>query len=112
MSDVESGGGGAFDPQALMEQALQMQQQLEAARAEAEAETVEGSAGGGKVNVTMTGGGDVTAVRIDPSVVVADDVEMLEDLVMAAMHDASTKATALARSKMGGLGDLLGGLGA
>lgn len=106
MSEIVEPGG--FDPSALLSQALEMQQRLMAAQAEAEAEIVEGSAGGGKVKVTMTGGGEVTAVRIDPSVVVADDVEMLEDLIVAALHDAAHRASDLAQSAMGGLGGLAG----
>ncbi|MHB8464670.1 MAG: YbaB/EbfC family nucleoid-associated protein [Acidimicrobiales bacterium] len=108
MSEIEGSGQG-FDPQALLAQALEMQERLIAAQADAAAEVVEGSAGGGKVKVTMTGAGEVTAVRIDPSVVVADDVEMLEDLILAALHDAAGRASALAHDAMGGLG-ALGGL--
>jgi DNA-binding YbaB/EbfC family protein len=113
MSDIEQPADApGFDPQALLAQALEMQQQLMAAQADAAAETVEGTSGGGKVKVTMTGAGEVTAIRIDPSVVLPDDVEMLEDLLLAAVHDASARATELAREAMGGLGGLLGGLGA
>jgi len=102
-----------FDPQALLAQALEMQQRLMDAQAEAAAETVEGSAGGGKVKVTMAGTGEVTAVRIDPSVVVPEEVEMLEDLVLAALHDAAARVADLAQHQMdaGGLGDLLAGGG-
>ena len=97
-----------FDPQALLAQALEMQQRLASAQEAAATETVEGQAGGGKVRITMTGAGEVTAVRIDPSVVVAEEVELLEDLVLAALHDASTRAAAQAQSQLG-LGDLFGG---
>jgi len=101
----------SFDPEALLAQALEMQQRLMEAQAEAASETVEGSAGGGAVRVTMTGAGEVTAVRLDPSVVVADEVEMLEDLILAALRDASSQVAALADQQMdiGGLGDLFGG---
>lgn len=97
-----------FDPQALLAQALEMQQRLASAQEAAATETVEGQAGGGKVRITMTGAGEVTAVRIDPSVVVAEEVELLEDLVLAALHDASTRAAAQAQAQLG-LGDLFGG---
>lgn len=114
--------GGAFDPQALLAQALEMQQRLMDAQDEAAAGTVEGSSGGGKVTVTMTGAGEVTAVRLDPSVVNADEVDLLEDLILAALHDAAAQAAEMAQSQMGldlgslfgsgsgGLGGLLGGL--
>jgi hypothetical protein len=93
-------------------------QQAISAQAETARTTVEGSAGGGVVTVTMTGAGEVTAVRIAPEVVDPDDVEMLQDLVVAALHDAGLRATELQRRAMGvlggldmsGLGDVLGGL--
>ncbi|GAC1318412.1 MAG: hypothetical protein NVSMB12_17220 [Acidimicrobiales bacterium] len=100
-----------FDPQALLAQALEMQQRLMDAQADAATEVVEGRAGSGKVVVTMTGAGEVTSVRIDPSVVVADEVDLLEDLILAALHDAATQAAARAQQGLGGLGDLLGGGG-
>jgi len=102
-----------FDPQALLAQALEMQQRLLDAQAEAAAATVEGTSGGGKVVVTMTGTGDVTAVRLDRSVVDPDDVELLEDLIVAALHDAATKVGAAAEERLGpgllgGVGDMFG----
>jgi len=80
-----------FDPATLMARALEMQQRLIDAQAEAESETVEGIAGGGKVRVTMTGAGEVTSVRIDPSVVDPNEVDLLEDLILAALRDAATR---------------------
>jgi DNA-binding YbaB/EbfC family protein len=102
-----------FDPQALLARALEMQQRLLDAQAEAADETIEGTAGGGKVRVTMTGTGEVTAVRIDPSVVDPSEVDLLEDLVVAAFRDAATRVGLLAEQRMGaglgGLADLFGG---
>jgi hypothetical protein len=98
----------------ILQQAQQMQQQLmdaQAALAEAE---VTGQAGNGLVTVTMTAAGDVRAVRIDPKVVDPEDVETLQDLLVAAMQDASREAQQLQMEKMGplaGLGDAVGGLG-
>jgi nucleoid-associated protein EbfC len=106
-----------FDPQALLAQALELQQRLLDAQAQAAEQTVEGTAGGGKVTVTMTGDGEVTAVRMDPSVVDPAEVELLEDLLVAALRDASTRVAAAAEERLGsdmlggGLGDLLGGGG-
>ena len=94
----------------LLGQAMKMQQELQAAQAEAAAQTVEGVSGGGVVRVTATGAGEITNVKIDPKVVDPSDVEMLEDLVLAAIHDAAMKAQELTQEAMGGLsfGGLLG----
>jgi len=101
--------------QQLMKQAQKMQRDLAEAQAELAQTQVEGSAGGGLVTATVSGSGELQAIRIDPKVVDPDDVETLQDLVIAAMHDASAKAGELASEKMGpltgGLGGGLGGLG-
>lgn len=100
-----------FDMNALMQQAMEMQSQLAEAQAQAAEQTVEGTAGAGMVTVSMTGAGEVTKVRIDPGVVDPADVSMLEDLLLAAFHDAAGKVAALQQQAMGGLGNLLGGGG-
>jgi DNA-binding YbaB/EbfC family protein len=87
----------------------QMQQQLMDAQQTAAAQVVEGRAGGGVVTVTVTGGLEFRDVTIDPSVVDPDDVQMLQDLVLAAIRDAVTRANELNREALGGLG-LGGGL--
>ncbi len=113
MSDALGGGLGGLDLEALMQQAQAMQEQMEKAhQAQAEA-MVEGSAGGGKVTVTMTGVGEFVNVHIDPDAVDPDDVELLEELVLAALRDAGTKAAAVQTQTMGTVGDDLdlGGLG-
>jgi DNA-binding YbaB/EbfC family protein len=84
--------GGQPDMNALLKQAQKMQEQLLAARAEAETKEVEGQAGGGMVKVRVTGGMEFQGVTIDPAAVDPDDVSMLEDLVLAAIRDAVTKA--------------------
>jgi nucleoid-associated protein EbfC len=96
--------------QQIMKQAQQMQQQLLAAQQELTTVEVEGSAGGGLVRATMTGGGELTALTIDPSAVDSDDVETLQDLVVAAVRDAARAAADLAQEKMGPLTGGLGGL--
>jgi hypothetical protein len=98
-----------FDLQAMLAQAQAMQQKLLDAQQAANDETVEGSAGGGMVRITATGAGDVTAVRIDPKAVDPADVEMLEDLVLAALHDVAARVSELSQERFGQLG--LGGLG-
>ena len=101
--------GGQPDMNALLKQAQKMQEQLLAARAEAETQEVEGQAGGGMVKVRVTGGMEFRSVSIDPAAVDPDDVSMLEDLVLAAIRDAVTKAGQISEQAMGGLD--LGGLG-
>jgi nucleoid-associated protein EbfC len=99
------------DMSALLAQAQQVQQQLmEAQEALANAE-VQGQAGGGLVQVTTKGSGEIVAVRIDPKVVDPDDVETLQDLILGALADASKQVTILAQSKLGPLAGGLGDLG-
>ena len=93
---------------ALLAQAQQMQQQLMQAQEELAATDVHGQAGGGLVQVTMKGSGEVVAVSIDPKVVDPDDVETLQDLIVGALAEASAQVTILAQSR---LGPLAGGLG-
>ena len=98
--------------QQLMKQAMEMQQQLAAAQAQLAEAEVTGTAGGGLVSATMTGSGELTAVTISPEAVDPDDVETLQDLVVAAVRDASRAANELAASTMGPVtGGLGGGLG-
>ena len=93
---------------ALLAQAQQMQQQLmEAQQQLAEAE-VHGQAGGGLVQVSVKGSGEVVAVTIDPKVVDPDDIETLQDLIVGALADASGKVNALAQQR---LGSVAGGMG-
>jgi DNA-binding YbaB/EbfC family protein len=93
----------------LLKQAQKMQEQLMEAQASAAEQVVEGQSGGGVVKVTVTGGMEFQSVSIDPDAVDPDDVAMLEDLVLAAIHDAVAKANQLTQQAMGGLD--LGGLG-
>ena len=109
-------GGAPPNMQQLMKQAQRMQQQLEAAQAELAATEVTGTAGGGLVTATLLGSGELTALRIDPKAVDPDDVETLQDLIVAAVRDASRGVAELAADTMGpltgGAGGLdLGGLG-
>jgi len=93
----------------LLKQAQKMQEQLMEAQAAAADQVIEGQAGGGVVKVTVTGGMEFRSVTIDPDAVDPDDVTMLEDLVLAAIHDAVAKVNDLSQQAMGGLD--LGGLG-
>ncbi|MGI5835334.1 MAG: YbaB/EbfC family nucleoid-associated protein [Chloroflexota bacterium] len=81
----------------------QMQQRLLKAQEELGKETVEGTAGGGAVKITMTGHQKVQSVTIDPEVVDPEDVEMLQDLVTAAINEAVSKSHELASKRLGSL---------
>lgn len=107
--DATPGGGLPADLGGLLEQATRMQEQLLAAQAAAAEQEVTGQAGGGVVRVTVSGGGEFRDVAIDPKVVDPTDVEMLQDLVLAALHDAMAKVQELQQSSLGGLD--LGGMG-
>ena len=84
-------GGGGFNMQQMMRQAQKMQEQMAKAQEELAELSVTGSAGGGMVEITLSGNRDVEAVVIKPEAVDPDDVEMLEDLVAAAIGDALAK---------------------
>jgi nucleoid-associated protein EbfC len=100
--------GGVGDLGGLLESA----QQAFSAQAQAAQQVVEGSAGGGVVTVEMTGNGEVRSVTLAPEVVDPDDIDMLQDLIVAALHDAGHKVTELQRQALGALGGLdIGGLG-
>jgi nucleoid-associated protein EbfC len=100
----------------MLQQVQKMQQEMEIAQQELKSEIVEASAGGGMVTVRVGGDLEVKAVKIDPSAVDPEDVEILADMVLAAVNEALRMAQELAASKLGGatagmdLGDL-GGLG-
>ncbi len=91
-----------------MKQAQKMQAQMEQVQASLANERVEGNAGGGMVTAVANGQGELLSVRISPEVVNPQDVEMLEDLVLAAVGDAIRKGQELAQSRMG---QITGGLG-
>ena len=101
--------------QQLLKQAQKMQQDMMQAQEALKDETVEASAGGGMVKVVVTGDLEVKSIAIDPQAVDPEDVELLQDMVTAAVNQAIDQAQQLAASKMGaisgGLGGGLGGLG-
>jgi DNA-binding YbaB/EbfC family protein len=97
--------------QQLMKQAQKMQQQLAAAQEQLAQAEVTGTAGGGMVTATMTGSGELTAITISPQAVDPDDVETLQDLVVAAVRDANRAAGELTQSTMGPLAGGMGGMG-
>jgi DNA-binding YbaB/EbfC family protein len=97
----------------MMRQMQKMQEDMAAAQEALGSEVVEGSAGGGAVKAEVTGTGEIRAVHISPDVVDPEDVEMLEDLVVAAVSDGLRRAQELQGERLGGVtGGLdLGGLG-
>ena len=96
-----------MDMNKLMQQAQQMQVQMQQAQEEVANEIVEASAGGGMVTVKATGGGEIVGITIDPKAIDPDDPEMLEDMVVAAVNEALRSSQSLIESK---LGPALGGL--
>ena len=89
--------------QQMLKQVQKMQQDMMAAQEQLKNEVVEASAGGGMVTVKVTGDLEIKDVRISPEAVDPDDVELLQDLVLAATNEALRSAQELAASKMGGL---------
>jgi len=87
------------DIMGLMSKAKEMQEKMQAMQAEIETMTADGTAGGGMVTVTLNGKGQMQAIKIDPSGCSEDDVEILEDLVIAAHGDAKTKIEQLVQEK-------------
>jgi DNA-binding YbaB/EbfC family protein len=102
---------GQPNMQQLLKQAQKMQQDMAAAQEALKDETVEASAGGGMVKVIVTGDLDIKSITIDPQAVDPEDVELLQDMVLAAVNEGLRSAQELAASKMGGIAGGLGGLG-
>jgi DNA-binding YbaB/EbfC family protein len=92
----------------LMKKAQEMQTNLQKAQEEVAKLEVVGESGAGLVKITMTGKHEVKAVNIDKSLLSGDDVEMLEDLIAAAINDATHKIEDVSSSKMGGIADIPG----
>jgi nucleoid-associated protein EbfC len=88
------------DLMGMMKQAKQLQEKMQQVQEEIAAMSVDGSAGGGLVAVTTNGKGDLKSIRIDPSLLKQEEVEILEDLIIAACADARGKAEALVADKM------------
>lgn len=87
----------------MMKQVQEMQKQMAKAQEELAKEEVEASAGGGMVKVKVSGDLNLISIKIDPGAVDPDDVEMLEDMILAAANEAMRSAQELASTKMGGV---------
>lgn len=94
----------------MQQMAAQMQRQVQQIQEELGNAMVEGSAGGGAITITMNGHRDVQSIKISPEVLDPDDVEMLQDLLLAAINDASKKAQDLTEERMGPLTNAMPGM--
>jgi DNA-binding YbaB/EbfC family protein len=97
--------------QQMMKQVQKMQQDMMAAQESLKTEVVDASAGGGMVTVRVTGDLHVKSITIDPEAVDPDDVELLQDMVLAAVNEGLRSAQELAEAKLGGITGGLGGPG-
>ena len=112
-NSFRGGYGGGMNQMQMMKQAQKLQQEMQKMQEELEAAEYSAAAGGGVVTATVSGKRELTALKIDPEAVDPDDVEMLEDMVIAAVNEAMRKAEDAASQNMsrltGGLN--LGNLG-
>ncbi len=109
------GGGGAPNMNNIMKQAQKMQAEMMAAQEELAQKEYSATAGGGMVKATVTGENMLKAISINPEALDPEDVEMLEDMILAAVNDALNQASEESEERMGsltgGMGALTGGLG-
>ncbi len=94
------GMGGMGNMQGMLQRVQKMQAEMQKVQADLQARSFEGTAGGGAVKVTVTGKKEVTAVAIDPQVVDPEDVEMLQDLVLAAVNEAMRQVDTVSEEEM------------
>ena len=94
-------GGGAQNMNQMIKQAQKMQEQITAVQEDIEGRTFTTSSGGGAVEVTLTGKKEKTAIKIKPEVVDANDVEMLEDLIMSAVNECVKQIETTSETEMG-----------
>ena len=104
------GFGGGANMQQLMRQAQKLQEQMTKAQAELEEREYSAQAGGGMVSVTVTGKNELKAIEIKPECVDPDDVEMLQDLILAAVNEALRTAAQTREAEMGKLTPGMGGM--
>ncbi len=111
MARQNFGFGGGANMQQLMRQAQKLQQQMQDAQEVLDAAEYEATAGGGMVTVKVTGKREVTAITINPEVVDPDDVEMLQDLIIAAVNEALRKGEDAREATMNKMAPGMGGMG-
>ena len=105
------GFGGGANMQQLMRQAQKMQQQLQEAQEQLDVAEYEAASGGGMVSVKVSGKRELTSISIDPQVVDPEDIEMLQDLITAAVNEALRKADEAKENTMSRLAPGLSGMG-
>ena len=110
MARQNFGGFGGGNMQQLMRQAQKMQQQMTEAQEKLDALEYEAASGGGMVQVTVTGKRELKSITIDPKVVDPDDVEMLQDLIMAAINEALRKGEENRETTMNKMAPGMGGM--
>lgn len=110
MAGYRGGFGGGNQMQQLMKQAQKLQEEMQKAQAELEEAEIEGESGSGLVKVTVNGKKIVQSVTIDPKAVDPDDIELLEDLIVAALNNAYEGADELYEEKMGPYAKMGGGM--
>ena len=103
-------GGMPGNMNNIMKQAQKMQKQMEEAQAQLEESSYTATSGGGAVEVTISGKKEITSIKFDPEVVDPDDIEMLEDLTMAAVNEAIRKIEEVSAQKMSKITGGMGGL--
>ena len=104
------GGFGGGQMQQLMKQAQKMQEDIKAANEELDNAEIEGTSGGGAVKVVLNGKKILRSIKLDGAVVDPEDVEMLEDLIIAAFNDGAGKADKLYEEKLGAYSKMGGGM--
>ena len=104
------GFGGGANMQQLMLQAQKMQQQMQEAQEKLDAAEYEASSGGGMVNVKVSGKRELTSITIDPQVMDPDDIDMLQDLIMAAVNEALRKGEETREATMNRMAPGMGGM--
>jgi DNA-binding YbaB/EbfC family protein len=100
-----------MNPQKMMKQMQKMQEDMARVQQELAEESVTATAGGGAVTAKVSGGLEVLEITIDPSVVDPEDIEMLQDVIVAAVNEGMRKAQELAQSRLGSVAGGLSGLG-
>lgn len=95
------GGGGMGNMNNMMKQMQKMQQEMQRVQEEVQQREVEATAGGGAVTAVATGKKELVSIKIDPDAVDEDDVEMLEDMILAAVNEALRKAEEMVSAEMG-----------
>jgi nucleoid-associated protein EbfC len=101
----------SLDPQKMMQMAAQMQAEMASAQAALGEARVEATVGGGMVKAIASGNGDLVGIEIKPEAVDPDEVELLQDMVLAAVTEAFRQAAAMQQERMGAITGGLGGLG-